>query len=65
MRQEPGQPVQSFLANLRSKARQFDMKLTCSKTGCGQENNYREPALLSLFISVVSDAELKQDLVAE
>ena len=28
IRQEPGQPVQSFLANLKSKARQCDMRLT-------------------------------------
>jgi hypothetical protein len=28
IRKEPGQPVQSFLANLKSKARQCDMRLT-------------------------------------
>jgi uncharacterized membrane-anchored protein YhcB (DUF1043 family) len=30
IRQELGQPVQSFLANLKSKARQCNMKLVCS-----------------------------------
>ena len=30
IRQERGQPVQSFLTNLKSKVRQCDMKLTCS-----------------------------------
>ena len=34
IRQELGQPVQSFLAKLKSKARQCDMKLTCSNLSC-------------------------------
>ena len=29
--QKPGQPVQNFLAKLKSKARQCDMKLICSE----------------------------------
>ena len=29
-KQDPGQPVQNFLANLKSKARQCDMKMVCT-----------------------------------
>jgi hypothetical protein len=45
IRQEPGQPVQSFLANLKSKARQCKMKLTCSNLTCQTELNYSELGL--------------------
>ena len=34
IKQKPGQLVQCFLANLKSKARQCDMKLTCSNVTC-------------------------------
>jgi hypothetical protein len=65
IRQEPGQPVQSFLANLKSKARQCERKLTFSNLTCQTELNYSEPVILGLFINGVSDMELQQDLLAE
>jgi hypothetical protein len=65
IRQEPGQPVQSFLANLKSKARQCEMKLTCTNQTWRAELDYREPVILGLFINGVSDTELQQDLLAE
>jgi hypothetical protein len=65
IRQEPGQPVQSFLATLKSKARQCEMKLTCANQTCRTEINYSEPVILGLFINGVSDTELQQDLLAE
>jgi hypothetical protein len=57
--------VQSFLANLKSKARQCEMKLTCTKITCLTKLNYSEPLILGLFINRVSDMELQQDLLAE
>ena len=65
IKQEPGQPVQNFLANLKSKARQCDMKLTCSNVACQTENSYSDPVILGLFINGVHDMELQQDLLAE
>ena len=65
IRQEPGQPVQSFLANLKSKARQCDMKLTCSNPTCLTELNISEQVILGLFINRMSGMELQQDLLAE
>ena len=62
--QEPGQPVQSFLAKLKSKARQCDMKLTCSNLSCKTVNSYRDAVILSLFINWINDMELQQDLLA-
>ena len=65
IRQEPGQPVQSFLANLKSKARQCDMRLACTNITCQTVLNYSEPVILGLFINGVQDMELQQDLLAE
>ena len=65
IRQKPGQLVQSFLANLKSKARQCDMKLTCSNVTCKTLNSYSDPVILSLFINGINDMELQQDLLAE
>ena len=62
--QEPGQPVQSFLAKLKSKAKQCDMKLTCSNLSCKTVNSYRDAVILSLFINGINDLELQQDLLA-
>ena len=64
IRQEPGQPVQSFLAKLKSKARQCDMKLTCSNLSCKTVNSYRDAVILILFINGINDLELQQDLLA-
>ena len=58
IRQEPVQPVQSFLAYLKSKARQCIMRLTCTNQTCQMELNYIEPVILSLFINGVNDLEL-------
>jgi hypothetical protein len=38
--------VQSFFANLKSKARQCEMKLTCANLTCQTELNYNEPIIL-------------------
>ena len=65
IKQEPGQPVQTFLSNLKSKARQYEMTLVCSKAGCGTINNYSEQVILGLFINGVQDMELQQDLLAK
>ena len=65
IRQESGQPVQSILANLKSKARQCNMKLTCSNQTCLTKLNYSKQVILGLFINGVSNMELQQDLLAE
>ena len=57
--------MQRFLANLKSKARQCDMKLTYTNLTCLTELNYSEPVILGLFINGVNDMELQQDLLAE
>jgi hypothetical protein len=63
--QEPGQPVQSFLANLKSKARQCNMRLICNNLTCQTYLNFSEPVILGLFINRVDDMELQQDLLAK
>jgi hypothetical protein len=54
IRQDPGQPVQSFLANLKSKAKQCKMRLTCTNPTCLTELNYSDPVILGLFINGVT-----------
>jgi hypothetical protein len=43
--QEPGQPVQGFLANPKSKGRQCNMKLVYSSSTCEQANDFYEPVM--------------------
>ena len=43
--QEPGQPVQGFLANPKSKGRQCNMTLVCSSSTCEQVNDFYEPVM--------------------
>ena len=62
--QELGQTVRCFLAKLKSKARQCNMKLTCSNLSCKTVNSYRDAVILSLFINGINDLELQQDLLA-
>jgi hypothetical protein len=53
------------LANLKSKARQCDIRLTCTNLTCQTELNYSEPVILGLFINGINNMELQQDLLAE
>ena len=73
IKQDPGQTVQAFLANLKLKARQCEMKIKqkvqCSKTGCDQETeqevDYGNVIIKNLFIVGLTDMELQQDLMVE
>ena len=65
IKQEPGQPIQTFLSHLKSKASQCEMTLVCSKEGCNTTNSYSEPVILGLFINGVHDLVLQQNLLAE
>ena len=53
IKQDPGQPVQNFLAKLKSKARQCEMKLVCTNVTCQTINFYSDPVILGLFINGV------------
>ena len=63
IRQEPGQPIQSFLASLKSMARQCELRLTCTNLNCQTVLNYSELVILGLFINGIKDMELQQDLL--
>ena len=63
LRQEPDQSVATFLATLRSKARQCDLKVKCDK--CNAMNDFSDKTILMLLIRGLSDLELQQDLLAE
>ena len=63
LRQEPGQSVATFLATLKSKARQCDLKIECTK--CKAMNDFSDKTILTLLLRGLSDLELQQDLLAE
>ena len=46
IKKEPGQPVQNFLANLKSKARQCEMKLVYTYAACQTVNSYSDLVIL-------------------
>ena len=63
MRQDSGQTVQSFLAALKMKGRQCNLKIECSKSGCHEMVDYSEEVIRNLFIMGLSDVELQQDIM--
>ena len=62
-RQEPGQTVSTFLASLKSKARQCDLRIKCDS--CQHQCDFSEKIILTLFIKGLQDSDLQQDLLAE
>ena len=58
-----GQSDQSFLAALKMKGRQCNLKIKCSKSGCGEMVDYSEEVIRNLFIMGLSDVELQQDIM--
>ena len=62
-RQEPGQTVSAFLASLKSKARQCDLRMKCDN--CQSQCDFSEKIILTLFIKGLQDTDLQQDLLAE
>ena len=62
-KQEPGQTVSAFLASLKSKARQCDLKIKCDS--CQHDCDFSEKIILTLFIKGLQDTDLQQDLLAE
>ena len=63
LRQESGQSVSTFMATLKSKARQCELKTECSN--CHRMNDFSDKTILTLFLRGLSDLELQQDLLAE
>ena len=62
-RQEPGQTVSAFLASLKSKARQCDLRMKCDN--CQSQCDFSEKIIRTLFIKGLQDRDLQQDLLAE
>ena len=62
-KQEPGQTVSTFLASLKSKARQCDLRIECNN--CQHQCDFSEKIILTLFLKGLQDTDLQQDLLAE
>ena len=63
MKQEPAQMVHTFLANLKAKERQCEMKIKC--TNCQTMIDYSVQTLLTLLLRGLNDSDLQLDLLAE
>ena len=63
IKQESSQPVQSFLAALKMKARQCNMKVKCGKAGCDEMVDYSTEIVKNQFIMGLLDTELQQDIL--
>ena len=63
MKQDSGQIVQSFLAALKMKGRQCNLRIKCSALGCKEVVDYSEEVIRNLFIMGLSDVELQQDIM--
>ena len=63
LKQDAAQSVHTFLASLKAKARQCDLKISC--TSCQTVNDYSEQTILTLLLRGLNDTDLQQDLLAE
>ena len=63
VKQDSGQTVQSFLAALKMKGRQCNLKIACSKLDCDEMVDYSEEVIRNLFIMGLTDVELQQDIM--
>ena len=63
IKQDSGQTVQSFLAALKMKERQCDMKVKCTKTECEEMIDYSTEIIKNHFIMGLADVELQQDIM--
>ena len=63
MKQDSGQMVQSFLAALKMKERQCNLRIKCSALGCEEMVDYSEEVIRNLFIMGLSEVELQQDIM--
>ena len=59
MKQDSGQSVQSFLAALKMKGRQCNLKIEC----CEEMVDYSKEVIKNLFIMGLSYVELQQDIM--
>ena len=59
MKQDSGQSVQGFLAALKMKGRQCNLKIKC----CEEMVDYSKEVIKNLFIMGLSYVELQQDIM--
>ena len=63
VKQDSGQTVQSFLAALKMKGRQCNLRIKCLALGCEEMVDYSEEVIRNLFIMGLLDVELQQDIM--
>ena len=66
MNQAPGQPVQAFVAKLKSKAVHCDYTFKCINGACGhQVNSYAEHMIADQMVVGCADTDIQQEVLAK
>jgi hypothetical protein len=66
MHQEPGQPIQAFVAKLRSKAEHCQFTLECTNADCShQSNSYAESMVADQMVVGCCDKDIQGEILAK
>ena len=65
VQQAPDEPVNRFVATLRSKAERCNFTHKCAKEGCEQVNNYGEEMVKDQMICGLYDKDIQQEVLAK
>ena len=65
MRQGHEEPIRSFHARLKGQAGTCKYKMTCTKEGCDQVNDFTEEILRDVIARGIADQEIQLDLLGE
>lgn len=64
MKQDHGQPVQTFAAKVKGKAQICSLSNQCPNADCRQMVDYTEDIEKYVLISGISDEEIKKDVLS-
>ena len=63
--QSQGEPVNLFVAKLRSKAEHCNFKVTCVGSECNEINSYAEAMVSDQMVAGLYDKDIQQDVLAK
>lgn len=63
LKQDHGQPIRSFAAQVKGKAQVCDFTKDCTRQGCNQVVNYTEDIVKYVVISGLAEEDIKKDVL--
>ena len=64
LRQEQGQPIRAFAADVTGTARICSFVKTCTKSGCGHPVDYTQDIVKHVIISGIVDTDIRRDILS-